>query len=366
MKSKIKVGILITFVIVFASSILIGGYVFYTLKRLTDNGYEILENGNDEPIHINGHLDWINAKATGICTGNGTYSDPYVIEDLVIDANRERGILIGNSTVYFIIENCTVYNAGWNHGGWECPPGEFGAIALFNVSNARINNNTCLNNTHGIYLDNGFNNTIFGNVININSHGISLSGTYNIISGNSVSNSWNQGIEIFGSNNNISGNTLNNNGYGITLPDWFPCITNLKSNNSIIIGNTINNCYNAISIGEGGNYTISENIMTNHHWGIDLSNVNNSNILRNTIENSEEGMHIYNSHNNMFSENNLTFNKDCIVEMNCSGNVFKDNQCKYLNSIPGWHPFFIVLILTSIIIIKNRKLMKKIKEEIDI
>ncbi|MFW9828670.1 MAG: hypothetical protein ACFFEY_13845, partial [Candidatus Thorarchaeota archaeon] len=38
-----------------------------------------------EKIHIDGKLDWINAETTGICAGNGTYSDPYVIEDLIID-----------------------------------------------------------------------------------------------------------------------------------------------------------------------------------------------------------------------------------------------------------------------------------------
>lgn len=34
-------------------------------------------------IHINNN--WTDAETTGICTGNGTYSNPYIIEDLVID-----------------------------------------------------------------------------------------------------------------------------------------------------------------------------------------------------------------------------------------------------------------------------------------
>ena len=34
-------------------------------------------------IHINNN--WSAAKSAGIATGSGTYSDPYVIEDLIID-----------------------------------------------------------------------------------------------------------------------------------------------------------------------------------------------------------------------------------------------------------------------------------------
>ena len=58
-------------------------------------------------IHINNN--WSAAKAAGICTGNGTYSEPYIIEDLEIDAGGSgSGILIENSDVYVKIENCTV------------------------------------------------------------------------------------------------------------------------------------------------------------------------------------------------------------------------------------------------------------------
>lgn len=58
------------------------------------------------PISITSNSGWANAAVTGICTGSGTYSDPYVIEDLVIESGGSgAGIWISSSNVYFKIEN---------------------------------------------------------------------------------------------------------------------------------------------------------------------------------------------------------------------------------------------------------------------
>ena len=63
-------------------------------------------------IMINGNLGWIDFRNAGNCTGSGTDIDPYVIEDLIIDGQgSEPCILIGNSDVYFRIENCSLFNA---------------------------------------------------------------------------------------------------------------------------------------------------------------------------------------------------------------------------------------------------------------
>jgi hypothetical protein len=39
-------------------------------------------------IFINGTSDWVDFKNAGKCSGEGTYSIPYVIEDLVIDGGN--------------------------------------------------------------------------------------------------------------------------------------------------------------------------------------------------------------------------------------------------------------------------------------
>jgi len=89
-------------------------------------------------IHILNNSGWIDFKNDGNCTGNGTYSDPYLIEDLVIDGQGSGGcIQIANSDVYFKIENCTVYYSGgetYNDG-----------IVLDRVSNGSLINNNVSN-----------------------------------------------------------------------------------------------------------------------------------------------------------------------------------------------------------------------------
>jgi len=156
-----------------------------------------------EKIHIDNN--WTDAWDAGICTGNGTYSEPYVIEDLEIDGGDLGScILIENSDVYFRIENCTTYNSGgiWSDAG----------IRLDYVNNGQIIDNNCSFNSLGIYLSYSDNNTVSGNTARNNEHGIRLSySNYNNISGNTANNNDEFGIIIQGSDNNISGNNASYN-----------------------------------------------------------------------------------------------------------------------------------------------------------
>ena len=131
-------------------------------------------------IHIINNSGWVDFKNAGNCTGNGTYSDPYVIEDLVLEcASSESCILIENSDVYFRIENCTLYSSGYcvNMG-----------IRFSYVNNSQLINNNCLDNYNGIYLYNSYNNTIARNTISDNDKiGLELSNSFhNNITGNTV------------------------------------------------------------------------------------------------------------------------------------------------------------------------------------
>ncbi|GAH53751.1 unnamed protein product, partial [marine sediment metagenome] len=133
-------------------------------------------------IHIDNN--WTDAWSAGICTGNGTYSEPYVIEDLVIDAGGSGScIFIENSMVYFKIENCTLSRT-------ESGPRWGAGIRLSNVNNSQLIGNNCSSNSVAIYLFcNNYNNTITGNIVNNNGGGIYLSESYyNTISGNTINN----------------------------------------------------------------------------------------------------------------------------------------------------------------------------------
>lgn len=61
-------------------------------------------------IHIDGN--WTVANETDWCNGDGSYTKPFVIENITIDASSSPtgcGILINNSkNYYFTIKNCTI------------------------------------------------------------------------------------------------------------------------------------------------------------------------------------------------------------------------------------------------------------------
>ncbi|GAH00517.1 unnamed protein product, partial [marine sediment metagenome] len=75
-------------------------------------------SGYENPIEINGSAtgvgahNWTWAKAQPWCTGNGTESEPYIIEDIIINGEgSDQCIGIYESNEYFIISNCTFYNS---------------------------------------------------------------------------------------------------------------------------------------------------------------------------------------------------------------------------------------------------------------
>ncbi|MFX1587970.1 MAG: right-handed parallel beta-helix repeat-containing protein, partial [Promethearchaeota archaeon] len=110
-----------------------------------------------------GNYTWAEAEAEDWCSGNGTLSNPFVIENVTIDATSGSALLIRNSDVYFRIENCTLFNSV-NAG-----------IELNNVSNSQIIGNNCSNNNFGISLDQSINNEISTNfIINNSQYGILL------------------------------------------------------------------------------------------------------------------------------------------------------------------------------------------------
>ena len=202
------------------------GIFFATVLMITVNQSFITGNNNDtnldkEPpktsavsgkIRIINNSGWVDFRNAGNCTGSGTYSNPYIIEDLVIDGGGSgNSISIENSNVYFKIENCTLYNAEW---------GSDAGIRLLNVNNSQLIGNNCSYSQVGIelgdrrdYSGGGYNNTINGNNVNNNRGGMYLFDGYNnTISNNTANNNTWSGIYLVGSNYTVvSGNTMNDN-----------------------------------------------------------------------------------------------------------------------------------------------------------
>ncbi len=168
-----------------------------------------------QPIHIDGNADFASQAAANGWPGDGSQKNPYIIQNYEINALSDDGIRIENTSVYFIIRNCSIYN------------GDIG-IYLKNVTNGIVENVNCYENLAGI----GFNNSIGDQIRNSNFYenhyyGINLySSIENSIYNCNVFGNDDYGIALDNSSENIIRNCkIYENGDGIIL--WF-------SNNNMI------------------------------------------------------------------------------------------------------------------------------------
>ncbi|MFW9827665.1 MAG: NosD domain-containing protein [Candidatus Thorarchaeota archaeon] len=381
------------------------GLIINNLKTRLEYRNQINSDNNNlktvkisERIYIEGNSGWSDFRDDGKCTGQGTFSDPYVIEDLIIDAGvSESGILIRNSDVYFRIENCTVYNAFYAMAG---------GIDLTNVKNSQLIDNNCSSNYIGIKFFQSENNTVSGNTLDNNEYGIFL--TYsenNFISGNNVSNPTinpqgrvihgQQGIYFyFCINNIVSGNNMN--GCGLVLDGpliylssneidttnlvnekplyYYTNEINLDASNftnagQVILvncnGSLISNlntsyCYKGISLNycndndidhnianynfygiylfESDSNRISENIANSSYYGIQLDKSDFNTVNGNNVNYSYFGVYILDSNNGVISDNILNFNYEGIRLYNCDFNLISGNTAYYNNDgITIWY-----------------------------
>ncbi|MFW9828986.1 MAG: nitrous oxide reductase family maturation protein NosD [Candidatus Thorarchaeota archaeon] len=360
-----KLIIIIIIEIIFSISVFNKSSSISTIRKVNINfNNEFLINSKiTKRIHIINNSGWIDFRNAGNCTGSGTYTDPYVIEDLVIDGEcLESCIWIENSNVYFKIENCTVYNSSLEILN------ENAGIRLSNVNNSQLIDNFCLLNKNGIFLEYSNNISILENNVNNNDdYGIGLiHSDKNRILGNMVTNNW-CGIDfgicdhntIFENNitnningmslhkcifNNITGNTLYNNSalFGICLGgcNSSTLLRNIVINSGIgipllecynieILENTVINNLYGINVEWCNNIIISENTVNNNDdKGIYLSHSNNNILSKNNVNKNGYGLYLLLSHNNSIVGNNLIGNNICISEIDCEGNVFENNKCE--------------------------------------
>ncbi len=323
MKSKAKsiIIILVTIGILFTFSFIINDSFNSNVgvsENTTDYNADFnLDNKNlnlsavSGKIHIINNSGWVDFRNAGNCTGNGTYSDPYVIEDLVIDGGGFGScILIENSTVFFRIENCTVYNSG-GHYVTEIGLSLHAGIKLSYVNNSYIIDTDCSSSWYGFRIENSDNNTISGNTLNYNDYGITISeSNNNTISGNIMNEC---GLWIYGPlerlvSNNIDSTNLVN---GKSLY-YYTNEVNLGPNNFTNAGQVIlvNCTYSLVS-----NLNISDSSM-----GISLHYCNNNNISGNTVNNNDYGIYLFFSDFNIVSGNTANNNNENGIGLDNSNN----------------------------------------------
>lgn len=239
MKSIIKYK---TFVLLLGISLILFGFINHSLSPNSVNCKKVNTEDNEgginssgfweiSPFIINGDesgLDiyqggdahnWSWAVSQPWCSGLGIWNNPYIIENITINAQYQGScIRIVDTSKYYVIRNVTVYYSGY---------GYFDAgIRLEWTENGVIVNSTISSNGNGIVFNNGVHDiTILNNDINSNyNNGIRFESNCNNnnISGNTIIYSTNGISIVYCQYNSISDNWIvadygNQNSYGIYL-----------------------------------------------------------------------------------------------------------------------------------------------------
>ncbi len=281
-----------------------GGY-YYEFK-VTSAQYT-----DHNPIWIDGNSDFISQAATENWPGNGSASNPFIIEGLnIVGLESEiaiggRGVTINypsqrpsflitirNVDLHFQIRSNRLVGANQT------------SIWLRNVENVVIReNDVSLNNRHGIAISYSKNCLVFNNTLFSNEEaGVGLWESSNCtISHNVVyNNTW----SVYAENTStiINCNTIyDSDSFGIDLYESKEC---LVSNN--VVYDTWYSVFLWVSL----NNKISDNIIYDNYYGIELENASNNNIITNNSinGNDEYGVYISSSENTTVNGNDFTNN----------------------------------------------------------
>ena len=269
------------------------------------------------------------------CSGSGTWVDPYIIRDLIIEGlDQKNCIEIKNSNVPFIIQNCELFPAPQNYS--------VTGIKLENVNNSKILGNyihSFWGDEHAaIFSRNScINNTILRNVIYDNCNGIILQhGEKNNISENRIT--YTEAISIHissGKNNNIN----NNNITELSYRNHYRAIRLVFTSDNIIKGNIITASEYmpmGIELVNSPRNNITNNaININEGYGIYLSGSDHNILLNNNLEdNANTPLYLSDSDNNLILKNRIIGYDKCIEEVNSYDNIIDDNNCQWLDLDP--------------------------------
>ena len=300
-------------------------------------------------------------------TGLGTEAEPYVIQDLDIDATgSEFAISIAHTSKHLVIKDCIVRNSNMygvflqdannvtlrnnvcvlnamgNYYGIfvtecrdlvidnnDCSNNGIG-IYLQHTNNTKIVSNNCSDSDAGIYLSNSSYNQLLNNICNDTWDGIGLQVDcdFNTIDHNICNRTLNQGIYLtYSYNTTLSNNTCDSHGIDFYLEGVFNCSLKQNTCGDQVTGNS------GITMYDSNNNTLSENNCSSGNNGISLGNSNNNTIHANICMNNDgEGISVDSSMNNTISDNICHGNWIAGIALhsssaNCSGNLIIGNTC---------------------------------------
>src|SRR5438093_2410344 len=128
------------------------------------------------PIAIDGNGNFTGQN--GVTSGNGTESDPYVIEGWIVSVCCQTpGILIQNTSAYFVIRNVHVFSSDWYFYG----------VNMTNVDNGAIEKSQFTDYLWSLTIDSSVNILISDDVINL----VNIDSSENVtVSGSGPGRAW--------------------------------------------------------------------------------------------------------------------------------------------------------------------------------
>ena len=223
---------------------------FTVIADCDDNVGESDESNAKSEFHQVGYAIVVRSNADLIAEADRVEGGTYYIENRTITNCGGAGITMENTTVPFVINNCTVHHCGYNDSKFI---DYFSGICMENVTNGKVTNSAVYNNsdigisvvksTHIDIMNNTISNhterpiTSYGievgkvefpeetkfinvtcNTLYNNKYGIELIGFNCTVKGNLARNNTIYGVYVYGNDSMIYNNTIENNGnYGIKL-----------------------------------------------------------------------------------------------------------------------------------------------------
>jgi parallel beta-helix repeat protein len=231
------------------------------------------------PIVIGGDGEFRTIAEAESWPGDGSESDPFIIEDFDIDLGGTDGecIDIQDTSVHFIIRDCS-FTGGSVIGGY--------GIYMWNATNCEVSGNIFYDNYYAMYIFDGNASVVNNEVLSTGSVGFFLSSL---------------------ENSTISENTITGGQSGLILEGLRWC----EINNNTITGSTQISMYLSFC----DYLTLSDNdLISGTLAGLYLENSDNCTIIRNTCSDCGDGIFLSYARDNLF--------KDCTIEGNTNGLYF--------------------------------------------
>jgi len=203
------------------------------------------------PIRVNGDAELRALALANSWPGDGNINTPIMIQNLNISgAGAYNCIYIGNVTISFKIQNCTLTNAWILSGPYYSGAG----IAIYNTKNAYMWNNTLTNNHYGVDLEISSYAKVLNNNISNNQVGVLFLNLGNAEFGHNFMNKNNMsGIQLAdGAGVWIHNNTATNNGNVAASPNSGIMLWGGGSINNLIENNYLKGNYAGFSLRASG------------------------------------------------------------------------------------------------------------------